>query len=156
MAEKEKINNSNFNSDRAKKSGSMAIGVGALANSDNSIVIGQNAKIENDKAHNTVLLGNNTSSNFANAVALGNYSVADRPAEKFTQAEPEAYINDELAKAIGGETYAAVSVGKNGGNISEIQEIVKAKKNLISGFKQIKVAMIKKNIQKKKLKKKQL
>ncbi|QQF79723.1 hypothetical protein JFL53_06715 [Histophilus somni] len=128
MAEKEKINNSNFNSDRAKKSGSMAIGVGALANSDNSIVIGQNAKIENDKAHNTVLLGNNTSSNFANAVALGNYSVADRPAEKFTQAEPEAYINDELAKAIGGETYAAVSVGKNGGNISEIQEIVKAKK----------------------------
>ncbi|WWO73214.1 YadA-like family protein [Histophilus somni] len=128
MAEKEKIKNSNFNSDRAKKSGSMAIGVGALANSDNSIVIGQNAKIENDKAHNTVLLGNNTSSNFANAVALGNYSVADRPAEKFTQAEPEAYINDELAKAIGGETYAAVSVGKNGGNISEIQEIVKAKK----------------------------
>lgn len=40
----------------------MAIGVGALANSDNSIVIGQNAKIENDEAHNTVLLGNNTSS----------------------------------------------------------------------------------------------
>uniref|UniRef100_Q0I550 Uncharacterized protein n=1 Tax=Histophilus somni (strain 129Pt) TaxID=205914 RepID=Q0I550_HISS1 len=127
-----KIKSSNFFSDGAKKSGSIAIGVGALANSSESIVIGRNAKIENDKAQNTVLLGNNTSSATANAVALGNYSVADRNPEPAKNLTPElrsnAYISNELANLIDGhQVYAAVSVGRYGGDLEDLKNNTDAK-----------------------------
>ncbi|WP_195836293.1 YadA-like family protein [Campylobacter portucalensis] len=130
--DQEKLKNSNFFSDGAKKSGSIAIGVGALANSSESIVIGKNAKIENDAAQNTVLLGNNTSSATANAVALGNYSVADRtpePASKLSaQQKSNTYITDELAKLIDDHhMYAAVSVGRYGGDLEDLKNSTDAK-----------------------------
>ncbi|WP_249963457.1 YadA-like family protein [Histophilus somni] len=124
-----KIKSSNFFSDGAKKTGSIAIGVGALANSNESIVIGRNAKIESEAAQNTVLLGNNTSSATANAVALGNYAVADRtpePASKLNATgRSNAYISDDLANLIDEHhAYAAVSVGRYGGDLKDLKNNV--------------------------------
>ncbi|WP_249961356.1 YadA-like family protein [Histophilus somni] len=118
--QKEKFAKSNFLSDGAKKSGSMAIGVGAKSNAENSIVIGQNATIDEMEARNSILLGNDTSTKYANAVALGYQSVADRAHEVINKANDTAYISKELAGKLNGNMYAPVSVGKNGGDIADI------------------------------------
>ncbi|THA21841.1 adhesin [Histophilus somni] len=118
--QKEKFAKSNFLSDGAKKSGSMAIGVGAKSNAENSIVIGQNATIDEMNARNSILLGNETSTKYANAVALGYQSVADRAHESINKANDTAYISKELAGKLNGNMYAPVSVGKNGGDIADI------------------------------------
>uniref|UniRef100_Q0I2H0 Autotransporter adhesin n=1 Tax=Histophilus somni (strain 129Pt) TaxID=205914 RepID=Q0I2H0_HISS1 len=132
--QKTKFKNSNFLSDGAKASGSMAMGVGALTNSVESIVIGRNAMIENKAANNTVLLGNNTSSDTANAVALGNFSVADRkpePASKLdATGRSNAYISDDLANLIDEHhAYAAVSVGRYGGDLKDLTNNVQTEKD---------------------------
>ncbi|WP_249961243.1 YadA-like family protein [Histophilus somni] len=120
---------SNFKNDGAKGSGSMAIGVGALTNSPESIVIGRNARLDVNNANNTVLLGNNTSSATANAVALGNYAVADRtpePASKLdAPGRSNAYISEDLANLIDEHhAYAAVSVGRYGGDLNDLKNNV--------------------------------
>ncbi|WP_256692756.1 ESPR-type extended signal peptide-containing protein [Histophilus somni] len=120
--QKEKFAKSNFLSDGAKKSGSMAIGVGAKSNAENSIVIGQNATIDEMDARNSILLGNETSTKYANAVALGYQSVADRAHERINKANDTAYISKELAGKLDGNMYAPVSVGKNGGDIGDISK----------------------------------
>jgi len=117
----------NYNNDGAKGKNSLAAGVGALANGNNSVAIGTKAKAQNDAlavgesasaGNNSIAIGMNASAGYSQNMALGYYANVAKGVTNSTALGYGSQVTKrDILKSDGND--GVISVGKSVGQSGE-------------------------------------
>ena len=117
----------NYNNDGAKGTNSLAAGVGALANGNDSVAIGTKAKAQNDAlavgdsaraGNNSIAIGMNASAGYSQNMALGYYAnVANGVTNSTALGYGSQVTKRDILKSDGND--GVISVGKSVGQSGE-------------------------------------
>ena len=117
----------NYNNDGAKGKNSLAAGVGALANGNNSVAIGTKAKAQNDAlavgesasaGNNSIAIGMKASAGYSQNMALGYYAKVENGVQNSTALGYGSQVTKrDILKSDGND--GVISVGKSVGQSGE-------------------------------------